>query len=124
MEQKLLGLSLKYDPYSATPEEDYLALKASVEGIDLIGILSNEIAKTAIDQTLTRKALSALRALDTPERELALSILLAPENLDVLSPVFPHLMRMVRGNYDAIGTAAQDMVDETCSLCWIRAATY
>ena len=112
MEQKLLGLSLKYDPYSATPEEDYLALKASVEDIDVIGILSSEVAKTAIDQTLTRQALNALRALDVPERETALSILLAPENLDVLSPVFPHLMRMVRGNYDEIGTCAKDIVDE------------
>ena len=61
MEQRLLGLSLKYDPYSPTAEQDYENLKASVAGIDIVGILSNEVAKTAIDQTLTRQALNALR---------------------------------------------------------------
>ncbi len=111
MEQKLLGLSLKYDPYSPTAEEDYLALKASVAGIDIVGILSNEVAKTAIDQTLTRQALNALRALELPERERALSILLAPENIHAFSPVFPHLMRIVRSTYDGLSTAAKDSVD-------------
>ena len=75
MEQKLLGLSLKYDPYSPTAEEDYLALKASVADIDIVGILSNEVAKAAKDQTLTRQALNALRALEVAERERSLSIL-------------------------------------------------
>lgn len=111
MEQKLLGLSLKYDPYSPTAEEDYLALKASVADIDIVGILSNEVAKTAIDQTLTKQALNALRALDIAERERSLSILLAEENIDILAPVFPHLMRIVRSTYDELGDPAKDMVD-------------
>ena len=111
MEQKLLGLALKYDPYSPTAENDYLALKASVADIDIVGILSNEVAKTAIDQTLTRKALNALRALDVAERERSLSVLLADENVDVLAPVFPHLMRIVRSTYDELGPSAKDMVD-------------
>ena len=111
MEQKLLGLSLRYDPYSPTAEEDYLALKASVADIDIVGILSSEVAKSAIDQTLTRQALNALRALDVPERERSLSVLLAEENIDILAPVFPHLMRVVRSTYDELGPAAKDMVD-------------
>lgn len=111
MEQKLLGLSLKYDPYSPTAEEDYLALKASVADIDIVGILSNEAAKTNIDQTLTRQALNALRALDISQRERSFSILLAEENIDIFAPVFPHLMRIVRSTYDELGTSAKDMVD-------------
>ena len=111
MEQRLLGLSLKYDPYSLTAEEDYLALKASVADIDIVGILSNEVAKTAIDQTLTRQALNAVRALDQPKQERALSVLLAPENIHAFSPVFPHLMRIVRGVYDGLSTAAKDAID-------------
>ena len=79
--------------------------------IDIVGILTNEVAKTAIDQTLTRQALNALRALDVAERERSLSILLAEENIDILAPVFPHLMRIVRSTYDELGAAAKDMVD-------------
>ena len=111
MEQRLLSLSLKYDPYSPTAEEDYQALKASVVGIDIVGILSNEVAKTTIDPTLTRQALNALRALEPVQRERALSVLLAPENIHAFSPVFPHLMRIVRSTYDGLGATAKDAVD-------------
>ena len=111
IEQRLLSLTLKYDPYSPTAEEDYQALKASVAGIDIVGILSNEVAKTTIDQTLTRQALNALRALEQAQREQALSVLLAPKNIHAFSPVFPHLMRIVRSTYDGLGAAAKDAVD-------------
>ena len=37
--------------------------------------------------------------------------LLAEENIDILAPVFPHLMRIVRSTYDELGAAAKDMVD-------------
>ena len=112
MEQKLLGLSLKYDPYSPTAEEDYLALKASVANIDIVSILLNEVAKTTIDQTLMRQALNALRALELDKRERALSVILASENTHVLSPVFPHVMRIVRRTYDELNTTAKDSVDD------------
>ncbi|MCY3540414.1 MAG: RNA-directed DNA polymerase [Gammaproteobacteria bacterium] len=112
MEQKLLGLSLKYDPYSPTAEEDYVALKAAVADIDIVGILMNEVAKTTINQTLMRQALSALRALELDKKELALSVILAPENTHVLSPVFPQVMRMVRGIYDELNDAGKETVDE------------
>ena len=111
MEQKLLGISLKFDPYSPTAEDDYLALKASVADIDIIGILSSEIAKTAINQTVTRQALNALRVLDVSDRERSLMVLLAEENVEVLAPVFPHLMRIVRSIYDDLGGAGKDLVD-------------
>ena len=112
MEQKLLGLSLKYDPYSPTAEEDYDALKAAVANIDIVGILMNEVAKTTINQTLMRQALSALRALELDEKERALSVILAPENTQVLSPVFPHVMRIVRGVYGELDATAKDSVDK------------
>ena len=38
-EQKLLGLSIKFDPYSPTAEEDYERLQEAVSRIDIVGIL-------------------------------------------------------------------------------------
>ena len=101
-EQRLLHLAIKYDPYSPTAEEDYEKLKSAVGQIDILGILSREIAKTTIDQPVVRQAISALRALSRSDREVAVRVLLDPDNLQTLLPVFPQIMRTVRGTYDGL----------------------
>ena len=101
-EERLLNLAIRFDPYSPTAEEDYDALKAAVGQIDVLGILSREISKTAIDQPVTRQAIRALRALGVSEREKALEVLLDPDNVVRLLPVFPQVMQAVRGTYDSL----------------------
>ena len=110
-EQRLLGLSIKYDPYSPTAEEDYMRLQAAVSKIDIIGILLREVSKTMIDQTVTRQAISTLRALDVETQEQSLRVLLDSKNIMVLAPVFTHVMRTVRGTYDDLRTPAKNFVD-------------
>ena len=46
-ERKLLNISLRFDPYSTTAEEDYKAVKDAVRKVDIRGILGREIAKPA-----------------------------------------------------------------------------
>jgi hypothetical protein len=111
-EEKLLSISIRFDPYSETPEEDYERLAAAVNEVDVVGILAREIAKTAIDATLTKQAINAIRALDVAGQVGALLTLLDKANLDVLSPVFVTLMRAVRGVYEALPPEAQSNVDE------------
>jgi len=53
-EQKLLNISIRFDPYSPTAVEDYEALKAAVSQIDILGILGREVAKTVIDPIVVR----------------------------------------------------------------------
>jgi|SRR6185369_4306177 len=62
-EQKLLNISIRFDPYSATATEDYQALKEAVREIDIVGILSREVNKTRIDQTVTKQAVNAIKVL-------------------------------------------------------------
>ena len=109
-EQRLLHLAIKYDPYSPTAEEDYGVLKSAISQIDILGILSREIAKTTIDQPVVRQAISALRALSLSDREAALRVLLDPGNLQTLLPVFPQIMRTVRGTYDSLTDAGKDRI--------------
>lgn len=113
-DQRLLHLAIKFDPYSPTAEEDYDNLKAAVSQIDVLGVLSREVAKTAIDQSVTRQAIGTLRALIVRKREAALKVLLDPENLQTLLPVFPHIMRAVRGTYDSLTDSGK--TDVACSL--------
>lgn len=57
-EQKLLNISVRFDPYSPTAEEDYEHLKEAIQKIDIIGILSKEVNKSVIDQTVTKQAIN------------------------------------------------------------------
>ena len=112
-EEKLLNISIRFDPYSETPEEDYEALAAAVHQVDVVGILAREIAKTAIDSTVTKQAINAIRALDVAGQVGALLTLLDKANLDLLSPVFVTLMRAVRGVYETLPDDAQTTIDRS-----------
>jgi len=112
-EEKLLNISIRFDPYSETAEEDYNKLATAVADVNVLGILAREIAKTAIDTTVTKQAINAIRALEAHQQVGALRMLLDKANLDVLSPVFVTLMRAVRGTYDDLADdGARDVVDQ------------
>lgn len=110
-EQKLLNITLRYDPYSETAEDDYEALKEAMSGIDIIGILGREIAKTNIDSTVTKQAIKAIQALEPHEQYGAVTTLLSDSNLEVLAPVFVTVMRAVRGVYDELPETGKLFVD-------------
>ena len=110
-EAKLLSVSIRFDPYSPTAEEDYTTLKEAVGNINILSILTKEVGKTTIDQTVTRQAINALRVLDVHLQEKALQVLLEPDNLLTLTPVFVNVMRAVRGIYDDLNESAKKRVD-------------
>ena len=112
-EQKLLHISIRYDPYSANPEADYEALKAAVREVDIVGILGREVAKAAIDPTITKQAINAIRALDQFARDGAIRTLLAPTNLAVLLPVFSTVMRSLRGLYEELEASTKAFIDQS-----------
>ncbi len=112
-EQKLLNISIRFDPYSATAVEDYEALKEAVQEIDIVGILSREVNKTRIDQTVTKQAINAIKALTKENQVQAVKILLDQSNLVTLSPVFTAIMRSVRSIYEDLNTEGKNLVDKS-----------
>ena len=110
-EQKLLNISIRFDPYSATAEEDYNNLTTAVSQVDILGILSRELAKTKIDVSVTKQAINVVRALDRVQKEGTLRTLLEKDNLDILSPVFVTIMRLIRGIYDELSDECKLEID-------------
>jgi len=110
-EKKLLNISLRFDPYSPTAEEDYDNLKAAVGEVDIVGILGREVAKAAIDPTVSKQAINAIKALDPSLQGSAVQTILDPKNLEVLSPVFVTILRLVRSVYATLLEADKDFVD-------------
>lgn len=111
-EQKLLDISIRYDPYSPTADEDYERVKEAVGQVDIVGILCREVAKVAIDPTISKLAIGAIRALEPEMQAEAIRTILAAENLDVLSPVFVPILRLVRTLYNDLDAPVQDDIDE------------
>jgi len=114
-EQKLLSISLRFDPYSPTAEEDYEDLKGAIQEIDIIGILGREIAKTTIDPAVAKQAVQAILVLEPAQRLQAVAMLLDGNNVMTLAPVFVTVMRVVREIY--AGSVADDRVRFDESLC-------
>jgi Reverse transcriptase (RNA-dependent DNA polymerase) len=119
-EARLMRLSVYYDPYSPTAEEDYAALQEAVSSIDLVGILSREIAKTNIDIQVTKQAIGAIRALVPELRPGAIATLLEPGNLETLAPVFGNVMRLLRSLYSDMDDATKDLADRTMLLLFVE----
>ncbi len=112
-EQKLLNISLRYDPYSETADEDYEALKNAVKGVDILGILGREVLKTTIDSTVAKQAIKAIHVLDTDSKLGAVTTLLDKDNLVVLSPVFVTVMRAIRGLYAEMPEHGKKYIDNS-----------
>lgn len=110
-EDRLLRVSVRFDPYSPTAAEDYERLKQALQHIDIVGILAREVTKAAIDQAVSRQALAAVAVLDRAEKEGAIRTVLDLENLTVLAPIFPSVMRLVRDVYGEIGPEMQAYVE-------------
>lgn len=110
-EDRLLRLSIRFDPYSSTRVEDYKKLKEEVSKVDVVGILTRELEKTRIDPTLTRQAIAALRAVDPDSRKRVLGLILKNENLHNLAPAFPRLMIVLRDLYEELDGQTQDLID-------------
>lgn len=112
-EQKLLNVSIRYDPYSPTAEEDYEKLKEAVTTIDIIGILSKEVHKTRIDQTITKQAINSIKVLNSESQLSAIKVLLDPDNLHTLAPVFTTIMRAARGIYFDLPDEGKEAIDSS-----------
>ncbi|WP_265922982.1 RNA-directed DNA polymerase [Cupriavidus nantongensis] len=117
-EQKLLSISLRFDPYSPNAEEEYEELKGAIQEIDIIGILGREIAKTTIDSAVAKHAVQAILVLESRQQMHAVAMLLDPTNVMTLAPVFTTVMRVVRDIYGASAPEARLHIDNALCALW------
>jgi hypothetical protein len=87
-------LRIHFDPYSPTAEDDYKELSAELSRFDIVGMLGRELAKSRIDEGLTRRLVTAIRHLPAPIQNDAVLSMLA--SLDLLYPIFPAVMQLCK----------------------------
>lgn len=87
-------LRIHYDPYSPTAAEDYESLLAELSKFDIVGMLGRELAKSRIDEGLTRRLVAATKHLPTPAQSDAVRSMIS--SLDLLYPIFPSVMQLCK----------------------------
>jgi hypothetical protein len=89
-----LAIRLKYDPYSATANEDYELLASELRRFDVVGMLARELHKSRVDEILVRQLVKSIRFLAPQVRRQAIDSLI--QNLGVLYPVLPTVLILLR----------------------------
>lgn len=106
-----LRLSLRYDPYSPTAEEDYGRLRDEVKRFDIVGMLAAELQKSHINVSLSKRLVRAIRFLDQSVRDdAALSV---ASNLNVLAPLFPSVLIALKDLYPALQEGTRSTICRT-----------
>lgn len=95
-----LHLHVHFDPYSSTPEQDYVRLKGQLSEFDVVGLLRTELTKGRVHAALVRRLVGAIQYMEASVQEQALMSLL--ENLERLTPVVPQVMLAIRGCLDGL----------------------
>lgn len=87
-------LRIHYDPYSPTAAGDYEELAEQLSKFDIVGMLGRELAKSRIDEGLTRRLVAAIKLLPPSSQNDAMRSML--DSLDLLYPIFPSVMQLCR----------------------------
>ncbi len=103
-----LRLHLHFDPYSDTAVEDYEALKGQLAQFDIIGMLSMEMQKTRISESITRKLVKAIKLLPPVSQDQAIRSLV--ENFPVLYPIFPTVLMSIRDVLPDLDKTTRELV--------------
>lgn len=59
-----MSLPIRFDPYSPNAIEQYEEIKESLQDFDLLGMLSDELQKSKINQPFSRQLIKAFSATD------------------------------------------------------------
>ena len=88
--ERLFSLALNYDPYSPTAADDYESLKKSLNSIDFLSLLNDELSKSQLHGPTITRLIRGLRATSGSVREQAITTLMG--NVEILYPVLSQLL--------------------------------
>jgi len=103
-----MSLNLHFDPYSATADEEYEAMKQSINKYDIMGLLVEELRKNKIHQAFSKQLIRSFTALDDNDASKAFMTIM--DNLELLYPILPTVMISIFANFDRLEQTAKDHI--------------
>ncbi|MCP8883874.1 reverse transcriptase domain-containing protein [Devosia sp. XJ19-1] len=106
--QRLMSLTLRYDPYSSNAEQDYEALKSELNSIDIVALLNEQLAQTRVHVATTKKIISALRHVsESAQFGAAISML---DNMDVLYPIASNVFIAIASFFKNLNSQSRSQI--------------
>ncbi|MBZ9953265.1 hypothetical protein [Mesorhizobium sp. BR1-1-15] len=99
--QRLMSLTLRFDPYAPNAAKQYDELKDELEEIDVVALLNEQLSQTRVHIPTTRKIVEALKMVGTGAKYGAVLSML--DNMDALYPIAPTVFQTVYQIFEDLG---------------------
>ena len=108
MKASFMSLPIRYDPYSANAAEQYKEIKESLKDFDLLGMLSDELQKSKINQPFSKQLIRSFAAVDDKTLSNAYSVICSSFN--DLYPIFTTIIQVATSNWDRFNNKAKEYI--------------
>lgn len=99
---KFMSLPIKFDPYSQNAAEQYEEIKEALSDFDLLGMLSEELQKSKINQPFSRQLIRAFAATDNQVLSNAFNVIFS--SINELYPIFNTIIQVATTNWSRFDT--------------------
>ncbi|MFV7666734.1 RNA-directed DNA polymerase [Shewanella algae] len=97
MKAKFMSLPIRFDPYSQNAAEQYEEIKETLSDFDLLGMLSNELQKSKINQPFSKQLIRAFAAVDDRVLSDAFNVIFS--SINELYPIFNTIIQVATTNW-------------------------
>lgn len=108
MKANFMSLPIRYDPYSANAAEQYEEIKDALKNFDLLGMLSDELQKSKINQPFSKQLIRSFAAVDDSTLSSAYNVICLSFN--DLYPIFTTIMQVATSNWDRFDARTKDYI--------------
>jgi hypothetical protein len=106
--QAVMSISLHFDPYSSTAQEDYSRLKEEIGKYPIIDLIRSELTKSRVNISLTKKLVSIIRHMDGDS--LDESILTIISNDELLYPIYFNVLMCTHAVWSSLSENTKETV--------------
>jgi len=112
--KRLFTISLHFDPYSPTAEEDYKKLSDEIGKFPILEIIRSELNKSRVNVALARKLIAVMKFVSDDQLDDAAKTLIEHEEL--LYPVYYNVLSAVRSIFSRINLQAKNSIINYVSM--------
>lgn len=106
--QQLFTISLHFDPYAPTAQEDYKKLETELKKFPILDLIKSELTKSRVNIALSRKLVQTLKFVSEQEIDDAARTLI--ENHELLYPVYFNVMAAIRNEFHRLKATTRQVI--------------
>lgn len=108
MKAKFMSLPIRFDPYSQNAAEQYEEIKEALSDFDLLGMLSNELQKSKINQPFSKQLVRAFSSVDDQVLSKAFNVIF--NSINELYPIFNTVIQVATSNWSRFDASTKELI--------------